>query len=87
MTQLIALVLAVAKALPIIDKWLGELFNAYQVQKKKEVQAETERVINEGIKNQDQRKIESDQTSGKPSRMGSVRDSLPNVGLRDKGKG
>jgi hypothetical protein len=86
MTQLIALVLAVAKAIPIIDKWLGELFNAYQVQKKKEVQAETERAINEGIQNQDQRKIESDQMSGKPSGMGTVRDSLPGV-VRDERKG
>jgi hypothetical protein len=85
MTQLIALVLAVAKALPIIDKWLGELFNAYQVQKKKEIQAETERAINEGIQNQDQRKIESDQTSGKPSGLGTIRDSLPGI-VRDERK-
>ena len=85
MTQIIALVLAIAKALPIIDKWLGELFSAYQVQKRKEIQAETERVINEGIQIQDQRKIESDQTSGKPSGLGTIRDSLPGV-VRDKGK-
>lgn len=85
MTQIIALVLAVAKALPIIDKWLGELFSAYQVHKRKEIQAETERVINEGIQIQDQRKIESDQTSGKASGLGTIRDSLPGI-VRDKGK-
>jgi hypothetical protein len=85
MSQAIALIIALAKALPIIDKWLGELFAAYQVQKKKEIQEATERAINEAIKNQDQRPIESLQISGKPSGLGSIRDSLPGV-MRDKGK-
>jgi hypothetical protein len=85
MMQAISLILALAKALPIIDKWLGELFAAYLVQKRKEVQEATERAINEAIKNQDQRPIESSQISGKPSGLGSIRDSLPGV-MRDKGK-
>lgn len=86
MTQLIALIISVARALPIIDKWLGELFSAYQEEKTRRVKAETERTINEAIKDQDQRKIESEQTSGKPSGMGDIRDSIPGVELRDKGK-
>jgi hypothetical protein len=84
--QLIPLILAVAKAIPVIDKWLGELFAAYQAYRKKEIEEATTRAINEGIKNQDQRPIESDQTSGKPSGMGTIRDSLPGIGVRDKGK-
>jgi hypothetical protein len=84
--QVISFILALAKAAPIIDKWLGFLVSAYQEQKKKEIQEATKKAIDEGIKNQDQRAIESDQTSGKPSGMGTVRDSLPGVWLRDQGK-
>jgi hypothetical protein len=86
MMQAISLILALAKAIPIIDKWLGELAVAYQAYKKKETEEKTKRAIDEGIENQDQRPIESDQTSGKPSGMGVVRDSIPNVRVRDKGK-
>lgn len=86
MAQAIALILAIAKALPIIDKWLGELFAAYQVQKKKEIEEANKKAIDDAIKSQDQRSIESDQTSGKPSGMGTIRDSLPGVELRDKRK-
>ncbi len=82
--QIIATILAIAKAIPIIDKWLGELVAAYQAYKKKEVEESTKRAIDEGIKNQDQRPVESDQTSGKPSGLGTIRDSLPGVELRIK---
>jgi hypothetical protein len=86
MMQVISVILALAKAAPIIDKWLGLLFVAYQEQKKKEIQEANKKAIDEGIKNQDQRPIESDQISGKPSGMGTVRDSIPGVWLRDQGK-
>jgi hypothetical protein len=86
MMQAISLILALAKAIPVIDKWLGELAIAYQIYKKKEIEEATKRAIDEGIQNQDQRPIESDQTSGKPSGLGTIRDSIPGVKLRDKGK-
>jgi hypothetical protein len=82
MMQAISLILALAKAIPIIDKWLGELSTAYQVYKKKEIEEATKRAIDEAIKNQDQRPIESDQTAGKPSGLGVIRDSIPGVELR-----
>lgn len=84
--KVISFILALAKAAPIIDKWLGLLFLAYQEHKKKEIQKATKKAIDEGIENQDQRDMESDQTSGKPSGMGTIRNSLPGVGLRDKRK-
>ena len=82
--QIISLILAIAKTIPIIDKWLGKLVAAYQTYRKKEIQEATKRAINEAIKTQDQRPVESDQTSGKPSGMGTIRDHLPGVELRIK---
>jgi hypothetical protein len=86
MMQIISLILALAKAAPIIDKWLGFLVSAYQAQRKRETEEATKKAIDEGIKNQDQRPVEGDQTAGKPSGMGTIRDSLPGVRMHHERK-
>jgi hypothetical protein len=83
MMQAISLILALAKAIPIIDKWLGELAIAYQVYKKEQVAEQTRIEIDLAVENQDQRKIESENYSGNYSGHGDIRTSIPGV-LRDK---
>ena len=81
--QFIATIMAIVKAVPIIDKWLERLFIAYSVYKKEQAAEQTRIEIDLSVENQDQRKVESENYSGNYSGHGDIRTSIPGV-LRDK---
>lgn len=81
--QFIAAIMAIVKAVPIIDKWLERLFIAYSVYKKEQIAEQTRIEIDLAVENQDQRKVESENYSGNYSGHGDIRTSIPGV-LRDK---
>ena len=81
--QFIATIMAIVKAVPIIDKWLERLFIAYSVYKKEQAAEQTRIEIDLAVENQDQRKVESENYSGNYSGHGDIRTSIPGV-LRDK---
>lgn len=83
MIKLIAAIIALAKVIPVIDKWLEKLFDAYVVYKSEKSKAETKIEIDRAIENQDQRRMESENHSGVYSGHGDIRTSLPGV-MRDK---
>lgn len=83
MSQLIVAIIALAKAIPIIDKWLEKLFDAYVIYKDEKIKEQTQREIDQAIKDQDQRRIEGENHSGNYSGHGDIRTSLPGV-MRDK---
>jgi hypothetical protein len=83
--KIISAVIALAKAIPIIEKWLSLLMAQYYQWKKEEIKKQTAQNVDLGIKEQDQRKIEDETHSGVYSGRGDIRSSLPDV-LRDKEK-
>jgi len=82
MNQFIVTLIALAKAIPIIDKWLERLLNEYQKYKQTKLEQQNTDAVKDAIETQDQRPLESDQYSGKPSGHGTVVNSLPR--MRDK---
>lgn len=83
MSQIIVAIIALAKAIPIIDKWLEKLFDAYAVYRDEKAKEQTKKEIDQAIQSQDQRKVESENYSGKYSGHGDIRTTLPGV-MRDK---
>lgn len=81
--QVITAIMAVVKAIPIIDKWLEKLFIAYSAWKKEQAAEQTKKEIDQAIKDQDQRRVEGEDHSGNYSGHGDIRTSLPGV-MRDK---
>ena len=82
--QIISLILSVASAIPVIDKWLGRLLEAYAAYKLEKLKQLNKRAIDEVIKSKDQRTLEDEEHSGKPSGIGTVVSSLPR--MRDQSK-
>ncbi len=81
--KIIAAIMAVIKAIPIIDKWMEKLFIAYSLWKKEQVAEQTKIEIDQAVKTQDQRRVEGESHSGNYSGVGDIRASLPGV-MRDK---
>jgi len=77
--QFASLVIAFARAIPIIDKWLEMLVLAYTKQRQEELIKLNKKIIDEAIQKQDQRKVESENYSGRPSGNGVTVDSLPRM--------
>ena len=77
--QFVSLVVAIARIIPIINKWLEMVVVAYTKQRQEELIKFNKKIINEAIQKQDQRKIESENYSGKPSGHGVAVDSLPRM--------
>lgn len=80
--QFISLLIAIASAVPIIDKWLERLILEYLKYKQDRIKQQNKDAVKDAIENHDQRPLESEQYSGKPSGHGTVIDSLPR--MRDK---
>lgn len=81
----ISALIAIAKAVPVIDKWLTELVKAFYEWKKEEIKKQTAQNVDLGIKEQDQRKVEDEDHSGRYSGHGDIRSTLPGV-MRDEKK-
>jgi hypothetical protein len=79
MAQVIAAILAIAKAVPVIDKWLEQLLTMYATQKEVWQNKANKEALERVFKTQDQREIEHEDYSGKPSGHGTVRTDLPGV--------
>lgn len=77
--QFVALVLAIAKAIPIIDRWLEVLVLEYVKHKQEQLIKLNKKIIEEAIKLKDQKKIEDEEHSGKVSGSGVIVDRLPRV--------
>lgn len=86
MTQVIAAILAIAKAIPVLDGWLDKLLVEYAKIKKLKILKETQEAVDDAFENQDQRGLESQQHSGEYSGVGTIRDSLPGVRNTPKDK-
>lgn len=82
--KIIALVVALVRAIPIINKWVELIVIEYTRQRQEQLIKLNKKLINESIKNKDQREIESSSYSGKPSGYGDIVESLPR--LRNKTK-
>jgi hypothetical protein len=83
--RIISAIIALAKAVPVIDKWLSQLVTEFSKWKSEQIKKETAQSVDLGIKEQDQRKIEDEEHSGVYSGLGDIRSSLPGV-VRDKTK-
>lgn len=71
--SLIAFALAVVKAVPSVDKWLERFLLAYIEWKRQREDELFKEAIQEAIKRRDQRKLESEENSGKPSKREGLR--------------
>lgn len=83
MMRFIAVVITLAKAIPVIDKWLERLFDAYVIYKSEKIKEQTQIEIDRAIENNDQRKLENENHAGNYSGVGDIRTSLPGV-VRDE---
>jgi hypothetical protein len=81
--KFISVIITLAKAIPVIDKWLERLFDAYVIYKSEKSKEQTQIEIDRAIETQDQRRVENENHSGVYSGHGDIRTSLPGV-LRDK---
>jgi len=79
MSQIASLIIAISKILPVVQKLLEELFEQYKAEKRKRVIAATNAKVEKVIKEQDQRELEHETISGKPTGIGTIRTSLPGV--------
>ena len=66
-------IIAVSKIIPAVEKLLGLLFSEWAKYKNIKINEATIEAVNTAIQNQDQREIESEQYSGKPSGIGDIR--------------
>jgi hypothetical protein len=57
--QIIALLLGIAKAVPIIDSWIQQLATAYATQRIADMQKENLDAIRKAIQDKDQRDLEA----------------------------
>lgn len=87
MSQVIAAILAISKAIPVLDKWIGMLLAEYAKVKKLKIEKEIKEAVDEAISTGDQRPLESPEHSGEYSGHGDIRDSLPGVHQSPKDKG
>jgi DNA gyrase inhibitor GyrI len=83
-TGIIGGVFAIAKAVPVFDKWLETLATAYIQWKQAEMREENRGAIRKALSTQDQRPIEEafgnpDAGEIAPVRGSEIRDSLPGV--------
>lgn len=72
-TQIISAILAVAKAVPVIEKYLDQLLTAYAKQRKKKIIEETIEAVDVAINTGDQRPLEAPEHSGVYSGHGTIR--------------
>ena len=72
----VQIILAIAKAFPIVDKWLDQLYN----EKIARAKVENRESIKDGIENQDQRRIEDAMGSTKTGEISGI----PNAEIVDK---
>lgn len=79
---IIALLTAIFKAVPTLEKWWERIVAAYLAQKTKWVETKNKDAIEEALRTGDQRGLEHESTSGQYSGVGTIRDSLP--GVRDR---
>jgi hypothetical protein len=79
LAQVIAAILAIAKSLPVLDKWIGMLVTEYARIKKLKIEKETIEAVDAAFETHDQRGLESEEHSGQYSGVGTIRDSLPGV--------
>lgn len=75
----ITLLTALFKAVPIMEAWWEQVLVEWIKYRKIQLKKETIKAINEALKDQDQRGLEHEDYSGKPSGIGAIRDSLPGV--------
>jgi hypothetical protein len=75
----LALLTALFKAFPAMRKFYEDLQKAYKVQQDKAVVAANHEAVKDAIEQQDQRGLEDEAHSGKPSGVGTIRTSLPNI--------
>jgi len=85
MTQTIALLLAIFKAVPTIEIWWERLVTQYVILKGLQIAKENKAAIVLALKEQDQRGIEDEEHSGKPSGVGTFRPYIPGI-VRNKEK-
>ena len=81
----VSLLTALFAAIPTFERWWESLMLEYIKLKKDRITKETREAIQNVFKEQDQRAIEDEDYSGKPSGIGTIRDSLPGV-VRDPKK-
>lgn len=83
----LSLLLAILKAIPILDKWFQKLVVAYTQAKIDSMEKENREAIKKALNEHDQRPIETAMGSSTVGEMSgnpgtTVVDSLPNVGVR-----
>ena len=82
--QYFTFIFAMLKAIPIINDWVESFVIHYLEWRKAQIIEANKKIINEAIKNKDQRELESNQVSGKPSGHGHIIGELPR--MREQGK-
>jgi len=80
--SVLSLLLAVFKAVPTIEIWWERLVVEYVKISKLKIAKENKAAIIEALKSDDQRGLEDEDHSGKPSGVGTFRPYIPGVGLR-----
>ena len=79
MTQVLAVLLAIFKAVPTIEIWWGRLISEYVKFKGLQITKENKAAVIKALKEQDQRELEDEKHSGKSSGVGTFRPYLPGV--------
>jgi hypothetical protein len=67
-------IIAVSKLVPVAEKLLDLLFKEWAKYKNIKIAEATTEAVKEAIETRDQREVESEQYSGKPSGVGTIRD-------------
>ena len=75
MQATIAAIIAIAKAVPVIEKWLALLLAEFKKYQDAKIKKETIEAVNVAIETRDQREVEAPEYSGKPSGVGDIRDA------------
>jgi hypothetical protein len=77
--SVMTLLLAIFKAVPTIEIWWERLIVEYVRINKLKIAKENKAAIVAALTGQDQRGLEDEDHSGKPSGIGTIRPTLPNV--------
>ena len=83
-SSVMALLLAIFKAVPTIELWWVRIVTEYIKLKGMQIARENKAAIIKALQNDDQRGLEDEDHSGKPSGIGTIRDSLPNIVHKSK---
>ena len=77
--SVMALMLAIFKAVPTIEIWWERLVVEYIKLSKLKIAKDNKAAIIKALQDDDQRGLEDEDHSGRPSGIGTIRPTLPNV--------